>query len=356
MLEEALKTGKVALPRYSYVSLFGINSIDELKFAIFENVVTLKKGKIRADISTLDEFVNSNVVQWRKITRFVQSLPFVKSLVGSEATTIFSFLTIRDQIICLDDLERRGHRLDIGDVLGLVSFLREQRNCKVSLILNDEALIDGAKTQFEKYLEKVVDVSLAYEPTASDSVGVALDVSDPVSQRVADLCTALGISNIRVIKRMERVVRAIQPMLIDYDEEVFRQATSSLVLFCWSHDQPGEAPTLEFLTTKKAEVSFGREQSEKLSDKEAAWNALLDAYGYTWTDEFDITLIKGVRSGFLILVRSTSTHVPFIKKRLHRRLKDRFRTRGDSSTTRLPTIKMRFLMQSMRLSRKTMST
>ncbi len=87
-------------------------------------------------------------------------------------------------------------------------------------------------------------------------------------------------------------------MLIDYDEEVFRQATSSLVLFCWSHDQPGEAPTLEFLTTKKAEVSFGREQSEKLSDKEAAWNALLDAYGYTWTDEFDITLIKGVRSGF----------------------------------------------------------
>ncbi len=96
-------------------------------------------------------------------------------------------------------------------MLGLVSFLREQRNCKVSLILNDEALIDGAKTQFEKYLEKVVDVSLAYEPTASDSVGVALDVSDPVSQRVADLCTALGISNIRVIKRMERVVRAIQP-------------------------------------------------------------------------------------------------------------------------------------------------
>ncbi len=297
-LGEAQKAGNVVLPRYSYVSLFGINSLEELKQAIFENVITLSKGKLRADLGTLDEFVNSNVGQWRKLTRLVQSVPFVKSFIGGDATAILSFLTIRDQIICFDDLERRGQRLDIGDVLGLVSFLREQRNCKVSLILNDEALIDEAKTKFETYLEKVVDVSLVYEPTASDSIGVALGGSDPVSQRVADLCTALGISNIRVIKRIERVVRAIQPMLANYDEEVFRQATSSIVLFCWSHDQPGEAPTLEFLTTKKAKSVFGLQKNENLPDNEAAWNALLESYGYTWTDDFDVVLIKGVRNGF----------------------------------------------------------
>jgi hypothetical protein len=297
-LGEAQQADRVGLPRYSYVSLFGINSLEELKLAIFENVIMLSKGNLRADLATLDEFVNSKVGPWRKLTRLVQSVSYVKSFIGVDATTILSFLTIRDQIICFDDLERRGQRLDIGDVLGLVSFLREQRNCKVSLILNDEALINEAKTKFETYLEKVVDVSLVYEPTAFDSIGVALGGSDPVSQRVADLCTDLGISNIRVIKRIERVVRAIQPMLANYDEEVFRQATLSLVLFCWSHDQPGEAPTLEFLTTKKAKRVYGLQKNENLPDNEAAWNALLESYGFRWADDFDVVLIKGVRNGF----------------------------------------------------------
>ena len=81
-LGEAQKAGNVVLPRYSYVSLFGINSLEELKQAIFENVITLSKGKLRADLGTLDEFVNSNVGQWRKLTRLVQSVPFVKSFIG----------------------------------------------------------------------------------------------------------------------------------------------------------------------------------------------------------------------------------------------------------------------------------
>jgi hypothetical protein len=37
-LEQAQKANTIKLPRYSYVSLFGVNSLDELKFAIFENV------------------------------------------------------------------------------------------------------------------------------------------------------------------------------------------------------------------------------------------------------------------------------------------------------------------------------
>jgi hypothetical protein len=297
-LEQAQAASNIALPRYSYVSLFGVNSLDELKLSIFENVLTLSDGQLKADLNTLDSFVNSNLGQWRKLTRLVQSIPFVRSFIGGDAPALLSFLTIRDQIVCFDDLERRGQRLDIGDVLGLVSFLREQRACKAVLILNDEALTGEAKERFETYLEKVVDVSLVYEPTATESVGIALQGRDPVSQRIAELCTSLGISNIRVIKKIERVVHAIQPMLAKFDEEVFRQAASSLVLFCWSHDQPGEAPTLEFLTTKKAKNVFGLQKDENLPANEAAWNALLEAYGYTWTDEFDLALIEGVRDGY----------------------------------------------------------
>jgi hypothetical protein len=302
-LQQAQAAGKIALPRYSYVSLFGINSLDELKFSIFENVVTPTEGQLRADIDTLHKFIESNLNKTRKFTKFVQTLPVVRSIISDKSSTILSFLTIRNQIICFDDMERRGNQLDIGDVLGLVSLLREQRACKVVLILNDEALTGDAKEKFEAYLEKVVDVSLVYKPTAAESVGIALPDDNLVSRRIAELCTSLGISNIRIIKRIERVIHAIQPLLAKFDEDVFKQVSTSLVLFCWSHGQPEDAPTLDFLMTKKARSLFGLQKDEDFSENEAAWNALLGAYGYTWTDDFDLALIEGVRNGYFDTAR-----------------------------------------------------
>jgi len=107
-----------------------------------------------------------------------------------------SFMTIRDQIICIDDLERRGQDLNVTDVLGLISYLREQRNCKVVLVLNDEMLEQDAKRILEKNLEKVVDLSLAYEPSPSDSLKISVSGSDDISRLVAERCATLGITNI----------------------------------------------------------------------------------------------------------------------------------------------------------------
>src|SRR5689334_11207407 len=97
---------EIALPRYSYVSLFGVNSLDELKFSIFENIITLSEGLKKADLQTLDAYI-SKIGSWRKLARLARSVPIVKSWIGSDATSLVSFLTVREQIICIDDLERR---------------------------------------------------------------------------------------------------------------------------------------------------------------------------------------------------------------------------------------------------------
>ena len=285
------------MPRYAYVSLFGINSLDELKFAIFENVITLSNGVKKADLETLDAFINSKVGSWRKLTRIAQSLPIVKSVMGGDATSLVSFMTIRDQIVCIDDLERRGQKLDVSDVLGLISYLREQRNCKLALILNDEQLQDEARKSFERNLEKVVDVSLVYKPTPAESVKIGLPVSDETSKLVGEKCIALGIANIRVIKRIKRLVDEVEPLLKEFDDDVFKITVAALVLFSWSHDQPDEAPSIEYLLGK-TEDKFGLGRETEVSGKEAAWNALLEAYGYLWTDDLDVELIESVRNGF----------------------------------------------------------
>jgi hypothetical protein len=191
----------------------------------------------------------------------------------------------------------RGQRLDVSDALGLISYLREQRNCKVALILNDEQLEGEAKQTFEENLEKVADVSLVYEPLPADSVEIAITGTDDTSRHVADRCIALGITNIRVIKRIIRFVDAIKLLLADYDEEVFKAAVGSIILFSWSHDQPKEAPSLAFLKGKTQD-KFGLQRKEEMPPNEAAWNSLLDAYGYMWTDELDLVRMEGVCDGY----------------------------------------------------------
>lgn len=293
LLEASQTTGEIGLDRYAYVSLFGVNSLDQLKYSIFEATVRKDKVANSADLDSLKSTIES---AGRKYAWLLNLIPGARHYFTGSVPAFF--LMVRNQIVCIDDLERKGSNLDAADVLGLISFLKEERGCKIVLILNDEALEGQDKKKFDIYFEKVVDVSLRFDPSAKESVSIALTTGDAVSQRVGELCIALGISNIRIIKNIERDIRAIEPLLAEFDEEVFRQIASSLALFGWSKHQPGDAPTLDYLTTKKAKSAYGLHKAENLEPHEAAWNALLDAYGYVWTDELDLVLIDGVKGGY----------------------------------------------------------
>ena len=117
------------------------------------------------------------------------------------------FLAVRNQITCLDDLERKGAGFSLTDALGLVSQLKEERHCKVVLLLNSNALEGDDSKAFTTYLEKVVDRSLEFAPTSHESAEIALPDGDDISKQLVAHVVTLGISNIRVIKRIEFMAR-----------------------------------------------------------------------------------------------------------------------------------------------------
>ena len=49
--KQAVKDNKVSLQNYSYVSLFGQNSLEDLKYAIFENIDSLYQRNIKSFLS-----------------------------------------------------------------------------------------------------------------------------------------------------------------------------------------------------------------------------------------------------------------------------------------------------------------
>jgi hypothetical protein len=207
------------------------------------------------------------------------------------------FSLVRKAIICIDDMERRGKNLSVREVLGLVSNLRELKGCKVALILNDEALEED-KEEFKKYLEKVVDTSLKFEPSAQECASIALPTDGETNKLLAESCVALGISNIRLIKRIERSVRQVETMLKGFDEQILKQAVQSLALLGWSVYEPARAPSLDYLQHRRGPDIFGADKDEVVPANEAAWNALLDDYGFSGMDEFDLVLLEGIRNGF----------------------------------------------------------
>jgi hypothetical protein len=47
----------------------------------------------------------------------------------------------KDIIVCFDDFERLSSSMELEEVLGLISELKEQKNCSVVMILNEDQQI-----------------------------------------------------------------------------------------------------------------------------------------------------------------------------------------------------------------------
>jgi hypothetical protein len=261
---------------------------------VFENSVQSSNIGIEPTIETLRSNTSAAAEKVvRKALSAIGSTPFVKTYVGGIAPVWFS--TVRESLICIDDFERRGNGLDVRDVLGLINQLKEQKACKVCLILNENALGDG-EIDFRKYLEKVVDITLKFSPSPQECARIALNRETTESKLLAEDCITLGISNIRLIKRIERMVLMIEPQLREFNRGVLQQAVHSLTLLGWSTYEPDLAPSLDFLKMRRGRGPFGVDN--EVSKEDATWNALLDTYRFSDMDEFDLVLLDGVQNGF----------------------------------------------------------
>ncbi|CAH7392756.1 conserved hypothetical protein [Vibrio chagasii] len=296
-LKDASSEDKISLERYSYVSLFGINSLDAFKYSIFENVIKKEIIGTEASIDTLKNNTSSLIESFgRQSFNLLKGAPIVKSF--SPAIETISFLSLNSTLICIDDLERKGKGLEIKDVLGLVSLLKEQKKCKVVLLLNDG---ETGLEDYEKYREKVIDIELAFAPNPEECASIAYSNETPSHSRLRELTTQLGIRNIRILKKIERLVTLSLPLVEDFEPEISDQVIHSLVLYVWSYfcsNSNEDIPTLEFITSKGYTLlGIG---DEEVSEQDKKWQTTLQAYGYQLTDEFDLLLAEAVKTGYFV--------------------------------------------------------
>ena len=320
LLLEAQSSEAIGMKRYSYVSLFGLNSLQDLKTALFEQ--TLQVGSIgkEYDLKSLEASLKTGINFLRQqASKVGGGIPYLREYISSTSSFFF---TVRNQIICLDDLERAGKGLLAKDALGMISLLREDRKCKVVLLLNHEELDDEDKKEFDRQLEKVVDIKLEYQPSPEEAAKIGLDQSLPFHDRLVSHVTTLGITNLRVIKKIERVCQTLSDLLQSYETEVRRQAVHSAALFGWMVYQPKQAPSIDLIRSLNS--FFRARVAEEASDQEKTWRALLTRYEFTRADEFDLAIYAGINAGFFDPKSLNEVATELDKKVKHQKLDNSF--------------------------------
>jgi len=174
-LKEAVANKKITRDKYAYVSLFGTNSLADLKQGIIYQTIDVDQVGKSFDFKDVESYVNGTFPRLKKLGGFVGN--FLGDNYTSAGVAVM-YMLVRKRLICIDDLERKGKDLRSADVLGLVSQLREDRDCKVVILLNEERLEGEDRAAFEGYLEKVVDINLRFAPTAMDCADIALKALD----------------------------------------------------------------------------------------------------------------------------------------------------------------------------------
>jgi hypothetical protein len=298
-LTEARNNGIIALNNYSYVSLFGLNSLNELKLAVFMGMVNKKNIGAPQDSGVMKSARKKMAWLSRNTIQVLKGLPYVKDLTATIESV--AFYSVRKTIICIDDFERKGKSLDAQDIMGLVNFLKEERECKVVLILNDESLDDQASMDYGKYREKVIDIEVVFSPTASECAEIGLS-NDAVSPKLRSFVENLGINNIRIIKKIERLSGIIYPHVAEFQEGVLNRALHSLVLFTWSlYSGTKSVPALDSIKNLQGGYEwlglFGEESQETAEEKEQ--KAVLRQYGFEGCDEFDLQVATVVEQGYV---------------------------------------------------------
>lgn len=287
VLQGMAEADKVSLTQYAHASLFGLNSIAEVKREIFQSTISIDQVGKPFDARNLTNLYEKGKSGFRWL---IEKASFLNKDAISTAIDVLSVLA-REQIVFVDDLERKGEDLRSIDVLGYIAQLRDERNCKVVLILNDEELAD--KEAFESYLEKVVDINLRFAPSPKEIAETALKGTDQISVKIRQRATLLGIDNVRVIRKIYCLVEDLAPMVAAYSPLVLSNAISSITLLAWCHLQPELAPSINYLTEIR-----GRYAETPQSDEEEQWDALMSEYGFYEFSGFDHALLESIRNGY----------------------------------------------------------
>lgn len=198
------------------VSLFGIESVNEIPLRIADNYKRLESDKGER---TEKEKKRSWLCNWGKEktgktmakgAQLVSNMPWLKDYVDVDALLsnysglLYKLILTEKTVIILDDIERAIDIIDVHTLLGVINDLVEQRGYKVIVIANNSYMQQKGEAKLV-FKEKVIEKTLVYEP---DVVPI-----------FKELCEKDYSSPFTKFMTAQKAVEVIDPSYPSYEED-----------------------------------------------------------------------------------------------------------------------------------------
>ena len=286
--------------KHAYVSLFGVNSTEELTEAIFVEMATNAKA-LKKGAGELEDFTKDTGNIFGELFNRTVRL----------STKIWMLKAVPKSKIIIDDIERRDEELSIKNLLGFLSQLKEQKNCQIILVFNEGELDKATQEEFNRYREKVVDKEIELIPSVDEIIKLGFKKGNRVA---VEVLRQIEVDNIRAVQKIEKFLDRLEPLILHLPQEAQDEVIGSAVRLSWFYFvRNKDGITWEFIRNfdvvslyiwrKKADKSYGinhnpsKEETEEWEEKERL-TAQLSRYGYYRTGPLEKMLIEALEQGF----------------------------------------------------------
>jgi len=170
----ASKNDSISYKQAYYISLYGINSLNEIEDKIYLTVFkTFFKKKFKISKTVMDK-----LSLFSKVFNFGVNILNQTNSLGikidiEDLPSINDLKKLKDIVLILDDVERCN--LNINELLGFVNNLTEHHNIKIILIANEEEI---SHIEYLKNLPQKYDISLQIMNKPSKGTNASLKNED----------------------------------------------------------------------------------------------------------------------------------------------------------------------------------
>lgn len=217
----------------AYVSLFGATSLNDIRTSIL-----LQSSKTKNRISWLNKKISTPMKNFKSSLKIddEQSMSFGLNSISS-VLSILSSGDFKNVIVCFDDFERMSSKIDFKDILGLISELKEQKKCKIIMIINEEELKKLSSVEnetydkvFNLYKEKIIDVELPFKPTTNENFEFSTKrLNSKIDKSILqEFFNNYKIVNIRI---MQQVINKLNELFIFINIEKYDNKIQNEFLF-----------------------------------------------------------------------------------------------------------------------------
>lgn len=291
------KSGDEKVKKALYVSLFGQSNIDQIKRKLIETAIP----GVDSHGGTFDTFKNFFRVGVNALSTHYKALAAINDL----NVLLMAPVVLRDNVIVIDDIERKHEKLGIDEILGFIDEYSMQYGSRFVLLLNDDQL-SSKEDQIKlwaTFREKVIDQEIRLSTTSEEAFSIAISlVPSKYADALKKATVTCGLTNIRIVVKVIRVANQLLGER-ELEDAILARVTPSIVLFSAIHYR-GLVDGLDFKFALNAGspdwYRYAKDTNQEQSPQEkleAGWRMLMQELEIYSCDDFEKQLVEFLESG-----------------------------------------------------------